>query len=228
MSNVTSDRSCPPGFAYSNHKHAGRDEPCEYAHHTHACHTPHVTHISHVGPGTCRCTSSTSLGLRWSTTRLLPVIRVRTCVVSDQSAACVGSRCFALPLRVQGSPSDPKTWSCCRSALCRRHPTWPGRTTPCLSWNSSSSHLVRRRALAAAVAASCLLAIGLLTPHQTESVSGECRTIDDCEEFINDVARNRDALPYVPGSVQCVRPTTAGLPNSTLSGCAVVRTQHPS
>jgi hypothetical protein len=59
-------------------------------------------------------------------------------------------------------------------------------------------------------------------------VSGECRTIDDCEEFINDVARNRDALPYVPGSVQCVRPTTAGLPNSTLSGCAVVRTQHPS
>ncbi len=38
LSNVTSDRSCPPGFFYSDHRHAGRDEPCECAatQHTHA------------------------------------------------------------------------------------------------------------------------------------------------------------------------------------------------
>lgn len=61
----------------------------------------------------------------------------------------------------------------------------------------------------------------------TIELEGSCRTLDDCQDFIADVARNREGLPYVPGSVQCVRPSMAGLGNSTLSGCAVVRPLAP-
>jgi hypothetical protein len=183
-----------------------------------------LTSRMHVGPGTCRCTSSTSLGLRWSTTRLLPVIRVRTALSLISRFLC-RLTLLCLAIARAGLTERPEDVELLPFSIVP--------PLPDVAWTHNTVFVVellqfapRTPSRASSSIASCLLAIGLLTPHQTESVSGECRTIDDCEEFINDVARNRDALPYVPGSVQCVRPTTAGLSNSTLSGCAVVRA-HP-
>lgn len=51
---------------------------------------------------------------------------------------------------------------------------------------------------------------------------GKCQTLSDCQAFINEVERNKDNLPYVPGSFQCIDPPATST-EIMLSGCAVVR-----
>lgn len=145
LSNVTSDRSCPPGFFYSDHRHAGRDEPCEYV---------QLHEFNFLG-----------FALEYDT--LAPGYQGLTERPEDVEL---------LPFNIISPPRAGVVWT------------------------HNSVFLVELLRFAA---------------------KGSCRTLDDCQDFIADVARNREGLPYVPGSVQCVRPSMAGLGNSTLSGCAV-------